>query len=151
MRQIYSLNPIQSPLAALVALLALSAGCGTSPTGSLRSELNSCEPGAALILVGDDGLDRRCGCTEAARRFVTPTTGFTCTIARGTSVVFNFSSTLLQHQILSTGTPSFASSGIYLPGNLNSIQSHAVTFATPGTYSFQDAFVAGSAGQLIVQ
>ncbi len=95
------------------------------------------------MLLGDATLDRRCGCNEAAFRFSMPTTGFICTVARGTTVFFTLDGTVQSHQLVPT-------SGSQFPAGPLNATSHAVTFSTAGTYGFQDAFNPLLNGQIVV-
>ncbi len=127
--------PILPTLALLVTACAAD--------NPLTSDSTVCQPGSALVLLGDATLDRRCGCNEAALRFSMPTTGFTCTVARGTTVFFTLDGTLQSHQLVPTSGSQFPAGPLNAP-------SHAVTFSTAGTYGFQDAFNMLLNGQIVV-
>lgn len=127
--------PILPTLALLVTACAAD--------NALTSGSTACQPGSALVLLGDATLDRRCGCAEAAFRFSMPTTGFSCTVARGTTVFFTLDSAVQSHQLVPTSGSQFPAGPLNAP-------THAVTFSTAGTYGFQDAFNTLLTGQIVV-
>ena len=69
----------------------------------------------------------------------------------GSVVIFSYFGAQLEHQIISSGTPSFIPSGPYNPKDLQPVQVFATQLASTGTYSFTDAFNSSIAGQIIVQ
>ena len=126
-----------------------AAACGNPDPTTLSASENSCQANTALIRIEDTALSRRCGCSEAAQQFNAPSSALTCTVKAGTTVFFDAQATLLDHQVLSTGNPSFASGPLFR--GKKDPRSYAVTLSTPGTYSFEDPFQPGLSGQIVVQ
>jgi hypothetical protein len=133
----------------IAALLAQACGSfgGTSTT---TTTAGTCNAGTAVIVVYDGYFQNVCGCQETSGVTVTPNL-FTCTVNAGTSVTFLVArGTRFTHQIVPVGTPAL------LPGPASSPEfhplglAHVVNPSTPGTYLFEDSFVPGSQGRLIV-
>jgi plastocyanin len=138
-----------------MALHLTALGCGPQASDNLNTPGladTSCRPGQAQILVGDGSLKNLCGCTETAGEMVGVGAGpLNCSVAAGTIVFFLYHATVLQHQIVSTGTPAFISSAISDPKSLLTIHAHPAQFSAAGTYTYQDAFNLGLTGRIIVQ
>jgi len=130
----------------LFFLLCISA-CDDTPAATP----SSCGANTAVIAVRDGFTEIFCGCQEAAGTIAASGTALTCTITHGSYVLFDFTSTKLTHQIVSTGTPSFADSALHDPNKDDNSSSHVVQFTQTGTFSFQDRFIPGMTGQIISQ
>lgn len=138
--------------AALAGLVFLS-GClsgGSMP--NVDKTATGCSTGAALIGIRDGLSQTICGCNEGVTQ-ISPGTDLVCTVPRGTMVVFDFSSNLNAHQVISDGVPSFVSSPPSIPDNNGGLEIHAhsVVIITPGTYRYYDAFNSIQSGRIIVQ
>ena len=82
----------------------------------------ACEdPLEARLVVADLAYQLRCGCREAS--------GKTCTVPRGTTVIWQFADAE-EHNVASS-TNGFSPSGERLTGTF------AHTFDTPGTYAYE--------------
>ena len=135
-------------LLALFLAWALS-GCGPQIPGTLTAAESACQPGSALILVGDSSLERRCGCQEGAQRFMAPVTGFVCTVATGTIIHVNYDGAFLNHQLVPVGIPSIPPSPIYQRSSSQAPSGYAFTLSSSGTYLFTDNFDPTVNGQLV--
>jgi plastocyanin len=125
--------------------LLLATSCGTELGVVEPASSVSC-PGAAQILFADGLMHAACGCAESSSAAVE--TNLTCTVPAGTLVEFRFTGTSLKHQILSQGSPSFASGPVIDP--LTVLRSFAVPFQASGTYRFTDPFHPRINGQIVV-
>ncbi|HEX6643862.1 MAG TPA: Ig-like domain-containing protein [Gemmatimonadales bacterium] len=99
----------------------------------------------AFTATGSAAPDPATGVTVSNNLF-TPST---LTVEPGSTVTWTWVNTgIVQHSVLSVGTPSFTSSGI-LQGNG---QTYSVTFDTPGTYDYEcEVHGSAMAGQIVVQ
>ena len=131
----------------IAALFFALTGCEQNPSASA----SGCGANTALVGVRDGFLEVLCGCTETAGTVVTNGQTLSCTVSQNTWVVFDYSTTRLTHQIISTSTPSFVDSPVRQAGENESSLSHAVKFETTGTYTFQDRYFSGLKGQIVVQ
>ena len=140
----------------LILVLLPSLGCSqaTGIGGGIDPALTNCQPGVAMIVVGDGFLQTRCGCilpTEAPGTVFVSPTPLTCHLEnRNTQVHFNFFGTTLTHQIVSVGSPSFVPSPLIDPRADNRIWSYVVPL-TQGqvSYKFQD-IISGMMGEIFV-
>lgn len=152
-------RPALSRFPLLLGLGLTLAACGQSGPSRpvLTPDLTLCPTGAAMIMVGDGYLTARCGCAEGDNVTTYAPSSFTCTVPTGTTVQFNFVEAMLYHQILSTGSPSFASSSRSrsrpYEGDFGGpgVLFHAVTLDAAGSYAFTDALYPGLGGQIVVQ
>jgi len=132
-------------------------GCGGSAPGSGTAAkvdgapATGCDTDAAQISVGSAALTIDCGCDEAAGTQAVKPNALTCTVANGTTVVFNYAEHTLPRQILSKGTPSFVSSPPSDPSEDEPLQAHAVKFEQIGTYQYEDGFDSTLHGKIIVR
>lgn len=143
----------------IVAVLASVGALGSLPaclnplTTAVSAPTSTCPSGTAEILVGDGFLQRVCGCTETSGTSVGSNTSLGCTVTSGTRVYFHFVGTTLLHQIVTSGTPSFASSAVYDPKPDNASDGahvHVVRLTTSGTYSYRDLYNPGLRGTVTV-
>lgn len=106
----------------------------------------------AQIVVLDGFLQNICGCQETPK-VTAAGSSFVCTVPAGTVVYFQYSGTVLAHQLISNGTPSFPSSPLSDPGDLKHplVRSHAVVMNSSGSYNFSDAFNGALSGVIVVQ
>lgn len=132
------------------ALASLALFCGCDPYSSTPGA-SGCGQNTALIGVRDGFLQNLCGCNEPSGTTASPGQTLTCTLPAGTWVVFDFSNTVLAHQIVSTGANSFPASAPKDPSKPGVVLNHAVQFTTAGTYTFQDTFEPSVNGQVIAQ
>ena len=144
----------------LVTFFALfswgASGCASSnptdPMAAVPAESTACLAGQAQIVVRDGSLQNLCGCAESNGQVISTHEGtLTCTVPVGTVVFFHYIGIQLQHQIISTGAPSFGSSAPAGPGIVRPVVVHTVEFDTAGSYSFLDAFDNGLNGNIVVQ
>lgn len=135
----------------MIQLFVLAGLLGCGDNLSTAQDATSCSSGTAQIAVGDGYLEVLCGCTEANGTIVVPPSVLTCHVsAPSTAIVFAFVGTTLQHQIVSTSGPGFASSSLYDPQAAQPISSYSATLSTSGTYGFQDQVNAQMTGEIIV-
>lgn len=131
-------------------------GCGNAASAPafITAAESKCPGDSAAIRVGDGFFQILCGCTLASEAsgtiFSTPGS-LTCHLSSSTSIVyFYYLGNALRHQILSTGTPTFTSSGLSDPSQPTPIRVHTVSFSTPNsTYDFQEA-INGLTGKIFV-
>lgn len=129
----------------LVFVLAFFSSCEEYPSPKPAA---ICGTSTAVIGVRDSALLRLCGCDQGTGTAVGGAT-FVCTVPVGTTVVFEFTSTELFHQIVPTGTPSIPPSAVSNPSAEPKWPSHAVKISAVGTYRFQDRFYPTITGQII--
>jgi hypothetical protein len=132
----------------VVGALVSVQSCGTS---SRLSDEGGCGDNTALIGVFDGFLQLMCGCDEADGTRNSPPQKLSCTVKKGSHVLFQYMDVRQDHQIKSTGSPSFLSSPLVGPEELESQGVHSVTFSTLGTYDFEDAVDQGAQGRIIVR
>ena len=143
---------IASALTAATCAAVLSAtGCDTNTPPTLTEQQSRCGAGIAEVEVNDGFLRALCGCAESSTTPVIPPATLTCTVAAGTTVFFMYQGTQLQHQIVSTGTPTFEPSALNDPTDLAPIVVHAVKFDTAGTYEFVDSMNHSVSGRIKAQ
>jgi hypothetical protein len=142
-----------APCTALISVILAvgSCACGTQTKQSVPPAPSGCQSGEAIIAIHDGSLQAVCGCAEAPSGPVVPPATFRCTVDRQAVVFFNFQDTVLQHQILSTGSPNFQESPVSDPQRGLKPRVHAVKFDNSGTYSFHDAFNSGLSGAIVVR
>jgi len=140
------------PLAVLLVASGLLSGCGDSMLSSrFTVAQTNCNPGVAQLGVADGSLVSYCGCAEGTNLRDEAPANLTCTVAAGTTVFFSYVESILRHQIISTGSPTFVSSPPNRVRNQNNgVLVHAVTFETAGTYTFTDSIFPGLDGQIVV-
>jgi hypothetical protein len=135
-------------------VLALSGvGCsGDSPSTQIPLSSTTCASGTAAIEIGDGYMRILCGCSgtgEVDGRVYSSPGNLTCHVAAaGTLVFFNYLTTILPHQVVSTGG-TFVSSPVFDPTNIMPVRTHAAAMSLAGTtYPFQDIY-SGMTGQII--
>lgn len=115
-------------------------GCGSAASSS------GCGAGVAVIAIYENAFHNVCGCSGAGENGAVTLSGGTvptCTVSAGTTVQFQHILTVGNHQIESTGSPSFPA------GPINDF--YAVTFNTASqTYTYRDAFNTALQGQIVV-
>ena len=126
------------------------ASCASQGSDPLERAATACNSGTAQIGLYDGFLQRLCGCTEGASDPILTGTPLTCTVALNAMVTFHFLGTQAPHQILSDGSPAFASSPYSDPKAATPIRAHAVQFTVAGSYRFRDVSDAGLTGTIIV-
>ena len=135
-----------------VVAIALS-GCGkdtTEPAANISVQQTKCPAKTAQIEIMDGSARTVCGCIEAPGTPLTLNQKLNCTVVAGTTVVFGFQGNQISHQILSRGTPAFASSPPFDPTDDMSAPAHAVKFDETGTYEYVDAYGSFPAGKITV-
>jgi hypothetical protein len=140
-------------MSALAMLLAAS-GCDMIPQAPTVDPLQtSCTSGQAQIRVSDGFFQILCGCNgagETAGKFFYVPSTLTCTVPVGTVVFFHYIATQEPHQIVSTAGVPFASSQPSNPAESNPVMEFTAQFQTAGTAYFEDAYVTGLQGQIII-
>lgn len=137
----------------LLVLAPVYAGCGNaSSEPTFAGEKSSgCDSKTALIGVFESHLEILCGCTEPANtKALAPSGSLTCTIANGKTVVFEFFSQALPHQIELVIAGSPTTSPVHDPANGNIFPSFGVLFSQNGTHTFRDLF-SSLTGSIVVQ
>lgn len=141
---------------AVVSLLVTSigvSGCGSifSPESGTHSINTQCQAGLAQIQLADGFSRVLCGCQGIQNgEAVMPPTVLNCTVNAGSQVWFRFEASLMPHQILSKGTPSFPHGVLVDPELFPVPPVHSVTFGTPGIYGFEDAINPSIQGTITV-
>ncbi len=138
-------------LKSILFLLMVALATACSSENSEPSPQVGCATGTALLGMGDHYLVHLCGCQEATGTLVSANETFTCTIASPATIVFQTLSGTSNHQIISTGTPSFVDFPMMNPKAVIPVRSFGLLFSTPGTYAFQDRMNTSLSGQLVVQ
>ena len=129
-----------------IAALFLS-GCDELKPGA--SSVACASNGTAQIQIFDAGMERVCGCAEAANTSVGTSGGLQCTVPSGTTLTFYYPGIQNSHQV---AIPYYGSgwAGQVRSASTSLNQSDSLLLNSTGTFTFRDNYT-GIAGTLIVQ
>ena len=134
-------------LVSALALGSFGSRCNNLP---LEPAKEACAANVAEIMMWDGKIQKICGCGGVDGEFAAANTPLSCTFTLGKTVFVYYEGPFLQHQFVSTGTPTLPNGPVFDPSAGEPIRSHAFTPTATGTYSFQDEYDSSITGTITV-